>query len=192
MDIAEIVWLHYHALCTGDPDVTARVVAPDHVNHMAIDEPAACSRPGPAGFLATSAWLRFAFSELSFEEIHLVTDGRLVCSHVWMRGRHTGPFVVFPPGQEPAVFPPSSRSFAIRQMHLFHLHDGLTVEHIAVRDDLGMMHQLGFVPPSPRAMAAIMRWKLSGRARRAVEEVSAAAQRATQGITAPDAVSPTA
>jgi hypothetical protein len=30
-------------------------------------------------------------------------------------------------------------------MHLFRLHDGKVIEHWAVRDDLGMLQQLGVV-----------------------------------------------
>ena len=44
-----------------------RLVAPDHINHEARDEPVECRRPGPPGLLATRHWLRHAFSELDFE-----------------------------------------------------------------------------------------------------------------------------
>jgi len=48
---------------------------------------------GAPGFLATSAWLRLAFSELSFEELDVVAGGDQVVSHVRMTGIHVGPLL---------------------------------------------------------------------------------------------------
>jgi len=54
-----------------------------------------------------------------------------------MRGTQTGPFTVFPPGGKPVAFPPTGREFAVRHGHVIRFRDGLSAEHIAVRDDLG-------------------------------------------------------
>ncbi len=43
------------------------------------------------------AWLRLAFSELSFEELDVAAGGDQVVSRVRMTAIHAGPFVVFPP-----------------------------------------------------------------------------------------------
>jgi predicted ester cyclase len=158
-------------MATGDLAGARAVLHPDNVNHMATDEPPAASQPGLAGFMATSAWLRYAFSDLVFEIIEGTSDPTRTVAHVWFRGRQTGPFVVFPPGGAPVSFPATDREFAVRQAHVFRLVDGLHAEHIAVRDDLGMMTQLGHLPPSPASLAHMVRWKMSGGAKRSIAHV---------------------
>ena len=134
---------------------------------------------------ATSAWLRLAFGELRFELIDFVADGDRAVAHVWMRAIQTGPFVVFPPGGQPVAFPPSGREFAVRHCHVFRLRDGLTAEHIAVRDDLGMMTQLGHLPPGPAVLARMARFNLSGQARRAVAQAIEVAEQAATRVAVP-------
>ena len=188
MDATELARLAFRALETGDAALSRRVLTDDHVNHMAADEPSACREPGVPGFLATSAWLRLAFSELSFEELDVVAAGDQVVSHVRMLGIHTGPFVVFPPGGKPQVFPATGRRFSVRQFHLFRLADGRLAEHVAVRDDLGMMTQLGFIPPRPATAMRLLGLHLAGGARRSVREaVRRADQAARQAATTPTA-----
>jgi hypothetical protein len=119
---------------------------------MAADEPPACAEPGVPGFAATSAWLRLVFSDLSFEIIELTADTDRTMAHVRMNGRQTG------------------LAFGVRQVHVFRYRDGRHGEHIAVRDDLGMMTQLGHLPPSPRAAWPMGRSALTGYRARAVRD----------------------
>jgi len=165
-----LVEQHFAALVTGDAALAARCIHPSHVNHMAADEPPACAAPGVPGFVATSAWLRLAFGDLSFEIIELTADADRTMAHVRMSGRQTGPFVVFPPGVRPVVFAPTGLAFSVRQVHVFRHRDGRHGEHIAVRDDLGMMTQLGHLPPSPRAAWRMGRSALTGYRARAVRD----------------------
>jgi hypothetical protein len=127
--------------------------------------------------------LRLAFSDLRFELLDLLTEGDRSIAYVTMSGRQTGPFVLFPPQRDPVAFPPTDSVFGVRQCHLFVIRDGLHVEHAAVRDDLAMMTQLGHLPPSSRAMARMVRWKLSGGARRAVAQAVRVADEAACQIT---------
>src|SRR5260370_11239489 len=152
----------FAAVAAGDAERAAGCTPPANVNHMAADEPPACATPGVPGFLATSAWLRLAFSDLSFEIIELTADADRTMAHVRMSGRQTGPFVVFPPGARPVVFAPTGLTFSVRQVHVFRHRDGRHGEHIAVRDDLGMMTQLGHLPPSPSAAWRMARTALTG------------------------------
>lgn len=165
----ELARQHFHAMETGDMHAAASVVHPEHINHMAGDHPPASSHAGLAGFAATSAWLRLAFSELHFELVDLLHDDERTIAHVIMSGTQTGPFVLFPPGAKPVSFPQTGRSFAARQCHLFRRADGLHLDHTAVRDDLGMMQQLGHLPPSPAVAFHMARWNLSGGHRRATQ-----------------------
>jgi ketosteroid isomerase-like protein len=186
----DLVAAQFAALESGDAALAAACIHPAHVNHMAADEPPACSRPGVPGFLATSAWLRIAFGDLRFELIEMATEGDRSIVHMWMRGTQTGPFTVFPPGAKPVAFPPTGREFAVRHCHVFRFRDGLSAEHIAVRDDLGMMTQLGHLPPGPAAIARMARFQLTGQARRAVADAIETAKRAAAA--APQAVLPNA
>ncbi len=45
--------------------------------------------------------------------------------------------------------PPTGRQFSVAHIHWFVFRDGLICAHDAVRDDLGMLVQLGLVPAPP-------------------------------------------
>ena len=68
-----------------------------------------------------------------------------------LHGRSTGPFVVHdaPDGSVTEVFPPTGREFAVRQVHWFRIAGDAIAEHDAVRDDLEMAKQAGWIPPTP-------------------------------------------
>jgi len=179
-DLKELARAHFRALASGDAALTRQIVAPQHINHMAADEPPSCGMPGPAGFLATSAWLRYAFAELRWEDLSYVAEQDWVVAHVRMHGVHHGPFVVYPPGRAPEAFPPTKRRVAVSQAHFFRVRDGQSLEHVAVRDDLGMMIQLGFLPPGPSAGLRLALFQLTGGRRRAVAEATRRAAAAAQ------------
>jgi len=46
---------------------------------------------------------------------------------------------------------PTGKRFEVSHIHWYTLRDGKIVEHYANRDDLGMMRQLGLLPPIPAA-----------------------------------------
>ena len=54
-----------------------------------------------------------------------------------MTGRHTGPF---------NGIAPTGRPIAHKQVHIFTIADGQISRHRAVRDDLGLLLQLGWRP----------------------------------------------
>lgn len=168
----------YAAIATGDLDATRRAVSLDWQNREATDEVPAAGRGGPVGLAVTGAWLRLAFSDIAFEEIERLTDGDVVISRVMFSARQTGPLVLFADGRPSAVFPPSGRSFRIEQIHRHELRGGEVIHHLARRDDLGMMRQLGHLPPTPRSIFRMIVWRLSGRSRRAAAEAATAGERA--------------
>jgi ketosteroid isomerase-like protein len=152
---------------TGDPALAQANVTPEFVNHRAGHEPLAARGRGPAALNATGRWLRTAFSDLHFEihDIAVVRDTAV--AWVTLHGVNTGPFVVHdsPDGAVTDVFPPTGRSFAARQVHWFRIRDGAIAEHDAVRDDLEMAKQAGWIPPTP---GYVIRMRLARRrARRA-------------------------
>jgi predicted ester cyclase len=124
---------------TGDPELAQRIIAPDYVNAEADDDPGDVERQarGPAGFLATSGWLRDAFSDLRFELHETVAEEAVVMVAATMIGEHTGTFN----GIEP-----TGKRIEHKQAHIFRVVDGQITHHRAVRDDLGLVLQLGWRP----------------------------------------------
>jgi predicted ester cyclase len=127
---------------TGDGELAQHIIAPDFVNEEAEDDPGDVERQqhGPAGFLATSRWLRDAFSNLCFELQETVAEGNTVMAAATMTGEHTGPF---------NGIAPTGRPITHRQVHIFTITEGQITNHRAVRDDLGLLLQLGWRPGKP-------------------------------------------
>jgi len=150
---------------TGELDLAEHNVTPGYVNHRAVHEPLAARGQGPEALKATARWLRRAFGDLRFD-IHdvVVIDDRVI-AWVTLHGTNIGPFVVHdsPDGSVTDVFPPTGHSFAARQVHWFRIADGAIAEHDAVRDDMGMAKQVGWIPPRP---GFIMRMLLARRRER--------------------------
>ena len=121
---------------TGDKELAQRIIAPDFVNQEADDDPER-QLPGPAGFLATSQWLRDAFSDLRFELHETTAEEGVVMAAATMTGKHVGPFN----GIEP-----TGKRISHKQVHIFRVADGQITHHRAVRDDLGLLLQLGRRP----------------------------------------------
>ena len=182
MNIREKVCLQYQALLTGDVALAVATTAPDWANDEAEGEPPACRIPGPAGLLATGAWMRAAFSDLRFVEHVSVADEQHVLSEITLSGTHTGPFTIFEDGRLAQVLPPTGRGFAVRQFHLHRLRGEEIIGHSAVRDDLGMLTQIGAFPPDPRLLARTLAWRLTGRAARAGRDAVAGAEAAAAQV----------
>lgn len=157
----------YWAVETGDVSDLGEFIAPQWRNREAEAEPPAAKGAGPAAFAATIAWLRGTYTELQFVEEESIAEGDTVMSRAVMSGRHTGALVL-QNGDRLQVVPPTGRRFAVEQIHVHRFDDeGRAVEHIARRDDLGMMVQLGLFPPKPATMMRAVSWSVSGRSRAA-------------------------
>lgn len=145
----------------------AIVIHPDALNREAVAEPPAARGRGPSAFFASGEWLRAAFSDLSWQtEVHVV-EGDLVVTYGILSGCQTGPMVIWSPDATiDRAFAPTGRSLAVRQAHFQRIDSGRVIEHWAVRDDMGMAAQLGWVPPSPGFLVRCAR--ATRRARRAV------------------------
>lgn len=142
---------HLRIIAAGDKDAVAANVASDYFNHRSADEPIDARQRGPDGFKATMRWLHRAFTDMRFEFHEAAVNGNRVVLQVTLHARQHGPFVVYnsPDGKVTEVFPSNGRSFAARQTHWFTISNGAVAEHDAVRDDLEMAKQLGWIPPNP-------------------------------------------
>jgi predicted ester cyclase len=127
-----------------DASVFEELVAADYINHEGQDMLLEAS--GPKDWSDVLARLSASFPDISWAVLRTLAQD----DHVWvetrMSGTHQGEFF----GNAP-----TGRHFEVRQIHMLRLHDGLIREHWAVRDDLGVLVQLGAVsPPTPSRAAA--------------------------------------
>jgi predicted ester cyclase len=84
------------------------------------------------------------FPDVRFEPIQTVIHGDWVIEHCWFVGTHRGvaqhPFVHY--GLLTGL-PASGKTVRVQHTHLYRFENGLIVEHAGVRDDVGMVKQLG-------------------------------------------------
>ena len=117
----------------GDVSVVEELIAPEFLNHEA---PPGRDR-GPESMRGLAYMLRTAFPDLHFEIHELVAEGDIVAGRLTMSGTHEGPLM---------GTPPTGHRMQQAHMHFVRFRDGLAVEQWGVRDDLGMMQQLGVLP----------------------------------------------
>ncbi len=112
------------------------LIAPECINH---EVPPGMNNRGPESIHQVVMMLRSAFPDLHFTIEELVAEGDTVAARVTLSGTHLGPFM---------GMAPTGRSVRQAQMHFVRFRDGKGIEHRAVRDDLGMMQQLGVIAVS--------------------------------------------
>jgi steroid delta-isomerase-like uncharacterized protein len=103
-------------------------------------------KAGRAGMQAVFETLYRVFPDFHYRILNATAeDDRVVCK-CEMTGTHRGQPL------QPQAFsgmlngvPPTGKSVKVLQYHSFRIRDGLIVEHAAVRDDMGMVQQLGLV-----------------------------------------------
>lgn len=118
----------------GNLAIADQVVAPDFINHEA---PPGIPNRGPEAMRQVVMMLRTAFPDLHFTVEELVAEGDTVAGRVTMSGTHEGPFM---------GIAPTGRAIRQAHMHFVRFADGKAIEQRGVRDDLGMMQQLGVIP----------------------------------------------
>jgi predicted ester cyclase len=112
-------------------DAADELESPDYLNHAASVE------YQRAGAKYSLNWLFSIFPDHRFDIEDAVADGDTVAVRGTCRGTHEGDlWGILPTGER----------FAAQQAHWFRVVDGKVEEHWAVRDDLGMMRQLGIMP----------------------------------------------
>ena len=119
----------------GNLSVADELVAPDFIDHEAEAHPG--RNRGPESMREVATMLRTAFPNLHFTIEELVAEGDTVVGRLTMSGTHEGPLM---------GMPPTGRSMRQDHMHFVRFRDGKAIEHWGVRDDLGMMRQLGVIP----------------------------------------------
>lgn len=118
----------------GILDVTDELIAPECINHEA---PPGVNNRGPESLRMVITMLRAAFPDLRFAIEELIAEGDIVAGRLTMNGTHQGALM---------GMPPTGRAVRQNHMHFVRLLDGKAIEHWGVRDDVGMMRQLGTFP----------------------------------------------
>lgn len=100
---------------------------------------------GPESMRGLITMLRTAFPDLRFTIEELIAEGDTVAGRLTMNGTHTGPLM---------GMPPTGRAVRQAHMHFVRFRDGKAIEHWGVRDDMGMMRQMGLMPEPGRSEEA--------------------------------------
>ena len=124
---------YWEAFNTRDLSLLDDVIASDYVNHAALPG----TPPGPEGQAVVMERLWSAFPDAKFEIEVLAEDGDTVVCIGTMSGTHEG---------ELFGVPGSGKPIAWRQCHILTVKDGQASSHRAIRDDLGLMRQMGALP----------------------------------------------
>jgi predicted ester cyclase len=148
-DVERLARANLDIVATGDIGAIAGNVSDDFWDMQGGDTPEARRGHGPDAFVATVRWLHRAFTDVHFEVHRVLIDGDRAALYVTMHARQHGPFVVPGPDGTETRFESRGRDCHVRAVHLFRIADGRVVEHDAVRDDMTMARQLGWIPAGP-------------------------------------------
>ena len=117
----------------GDLDAANELLAPDFFLHV----PMPCS-PGVRGIDEVVSACRAAFQDLQVTVEDMVTEGDMVAARFTARGVHNGAFMGLPPTGKPIT---------MTGMEIFRLENGKIAELWGEANLLGLMQQLGILPP---------------------------------------------
>jgi predicted ester cyclase len=86
------------------------------------------------------------FPDVVLAPVHILAEDDWIVMRSYFIGTHLGV------GQHPFVheglltgIPPTGKSVKVQHIHMFRFKNGQIVEHLANRDDIGMMRQLGLL-----------------------------------------------
>jgi steroid delta-isomerase-like uncharacterized protein len=124
---------YWEAFNARDLSLLDDVIAENYVNDAALPG----TPPGAAGQAQVMERLWSAFPDARFEIEVLAEDGDTVVCIGTMTGTHEG---------ELMGIPGSGRPIAWRMCHIMTVANGQATSHRAIRDDLGLMRQMGALP----------------------------------------------
>jgi steroid delta-isomerase-like uncharacterized protein len=121
---------------TGDADALDEVLAPEFVYHS----PGA--PPDLGGFKQLLPMFRAAFPDMRYTVEDMIAEGDKVVDRMTFQATHQG---------ELMGIPPTGNTVTVTEMHISRIADGKIVERWDQSDALGMMQQLGAIPPPGQA-----------------------------------------
>ncbi len=118
----------------GNLEVLDELVAPDVVDH----DPAPGQASGREGIKEFVSTLRNAFPDLQLAVENMVAEGDYVAFNYTINGTHQGEFM----GIEP-----TGNHVSVRAMEMVRISGGQMVDRWGNTDQLGLLEQLGALPP---------------------------------------------
>ncbi|HYY77999.1 MAG TPA: ester cyclase [Actinomycetes bacterium] len=123
----------------GDVDAADQLITEDRPDHDP-NLPPEMTR-GREGFKRFAGAFKAGFPDATFTSNVMLGEGEMVISFNTVSGTHTGEFL---------GLPPTGRRFEIANADVCRFSpDGLIAEHWGVLDMIGLLRQLGAVPPAP-------------------------------------------
>ncbi len=133
-----IIWRYNDAWNSHDVDASAAFFAPDAANFG--------NSVGREGFRAvlTDIFTTFPDWHTTIEE--MIAEGDVVVSRHTTTATHLGTPIVRNIHNMQGI-PPTGKAVVMKSIHIWHIKDGLITSHMAARDDLETMQQIGLWPP---------------------------------------------
>jgi steroid delta-isomerase-like uncharacterized protein len=122
----------------GNVSAVDKYLAADYVEHQTMPGQA----PGLEGFKQMLSTMHTAFPDFRITVDDIIAEGDKVVVRSTLRGTQKGEFM---------GIAPTGKAVAISAIDILVIKDGKAVEHWGNEDDLGMMQQLGAIPPPPAA-----------------------------------------
>ena len=111
-----------------------RLVHPNITNHQPDRDP----EVGLDKFRQAIEGVMGAVPDSKWTTLTLIAEGDLVVCHNTWSGSYGGRMFR-------GLATPAGKRFSVEHIHVYRLNDGQIVEHWVVRDDLGMMQQIGAI-----------------------------------------------
>ncbi len=125
----------------GDLDAAASCFSEDCQNHG--------RKVGRDGVRTVLGEIKTNFPDARLTTLNSVAEGEWVVVRCTYSGTHRGTSRFPVDGGMLVGAQPTGRSFEVQHIHMYRVLDGKIAEHFANRDDIGMMRQLGLLPPPP-------------------------------------------
>jgi steroid delta-isomerase-like uncharacterized protein len=117
----------------GNMSVFEELIAPNYMNY---NFPA--PTPGPEGFKLVIAMFRGAFPDLHVTIEDMCAEGNKVATRGYFTGTQKGEF---------QGIPPTGKQVKVTYMDIWRIENGKFVENWVQMDMVGLMQQLGVIPP---------------------------------------------
>lgn len=149
------VWAFIELYERGDIDALVAQWTPNAVNHAGMT-PEAEQRAlaegrrlgGVEGLKLVFVSLLTAFPDRKWRVEDMRVDGDIVTCRFTVSGTHQGvPVIPVEGGLLLQKLQPTGKSYSVSHIHMFRIEFGKIAEHWAVRDDLGLLVQLGAIGP---------------------------------------------
>lgn len=127
----------------GDLGAAAACFAEDCRNHG--------RQVGRTGVHNVLKEIKINFPDAQLTILDSVAEGEWVVVRCTYSGTHRGTSQFPVDGGMLVGVAPTGRSFQVQHIHMYRILDGKIAEHFASRDDVGMMRQLGLIPPATSA-----------------------------------------